>query len=76
MFCPICFAPAGVLMGAGRQKVGFIVNLVSLWLVGLPVAGGLGLGLGLGTPGLWAGIALMNLLQGGVLAIKVSRFNW
>ncbi|KAG2430718.1 hypothetical protein HYH02_013560 [Chlamydomonas schloesseri] len=68
---------AGVLRGAGRTGAGLRVNLVTLWLVGLPVAAGLGLGAGWGNVGLWAGIALMNGLQGGALVYKVTRgFNW
>ncbi|KAG2425324.1 hypothetical protein HXX76_013739 [Chlamydomonas incerta] len=68
---------AGVLRGAGRTGAGLRVNLVTLWLVGLPVAAGLGLGAGWGNVGLWVGIALMNGLQGGALVFKVTRgFNW
>ncbi|KXZ54974.1 hypothetical protein GPECTOR_3g140 [Gonium pectorale] len=67
---------AGVLRGAGRQGVGLAVNLVTLWVVGLPVAAGLALGAGWGNLGLWAGIGLMNVLQGGAMGFKVRRFNW
>ncbi len=67
---------SGVLRGAGRQATGLWINLVTLWVVGLPVAAGLALWAGWGNLGLWAGIALMNLLQGGVMALKVARFNW
>lgn len=68
---------AGVLRGSGRTGAGLRVNLVTLWLVGLPVAAGLGLGAGWGNVGLWAGIALMNVLQGGALVYKVTRgLNW
>ncbi|MEW5315738.1 MAG: hypothetical protein WDW38_007145 [Sanguina aurantia] len=67
---------SGVLRGAGRQALGFIVNLVTLWLVGLPVSAMLSLHLDLGSVGLWIGIAVMNLLQGGILMLKVLQFNW
>ena len=54
---------SGVLRGAGRQAVGVWVNLVTLWLIGLPAAAALSLWAGRGNAGLWAAIALMNLLQ-------------
>ena len=54
---------SGVLRGAGRTSLGFNVNIVTLWLVGLPVAVFFGIYLHWGCIGLWVGIAVMNILQ-------------
>jgi len=47
---------AGVLRGAGDTRFTFAANMVGHWLVGLPVAIGLGVGLRLGVTGLWWGL--------------------
>lgn len=44
-------------MGMGRQSLGARINVVTLWLVGLPLASGLSIGLGVGAPGLWVAMA-------------------
>ncbi|KAG2496485.1 hypothetical protein HYH03_005310 [Edaphochlamys debaryana] len=67
---------AGVLRGAGRQTLGARVNLLTLWFVGLPLAAVLGLWLRLGNVGLWGGIAVMLVLQGGVVAARVMGLDW
>jgi MATE family multidrug resistance protein len=48
---------AGVLRGAGDTRFTFAANMVGHWVVGLPLALGLGLAAGLGVVGLWWGLA-------------------
>jgi MATE family multidrug resistance protein len=48
---------AGALRGAGDTRSAQRANLVGHYLIGLPVAVGLGFGLGLGAPGLWWGLS-------------------
>jgi multidrug resistance protein, MATE family len=47
---------AGVLRGAGDTRFTFGANMVGHWVVGLPLALGLGLAGGLGVVGLWWGL--------------------
>ncbi|WP_308469062.1 MATE family efflux transporter [Anaeromyxobacter diazotrophicus] len=47
---------AGVLRGAGDTRYTFGANMVGHWLIGLPIAIGLGLAAGLGVTGLWWGL--------------------
>lgn len=62
---------AGVLRGVGRQKAGSICNLVSYYLVGLPLAYFLAFKVGLEVRGLWmglmTGVAVLALSQVGVV---------
>ena len=72
----------GVLQGAGRQAIGFAANLVTCWVVGLPLAwwwgsqqrgGGIGGG---GATGMWRAMAAVTGLQILVLGAAVARFDW
>jgi MATE family multidrug resistance protein len=48
---------AGALRGAGDTRASLIANLIGHWLIGLPVAIGLGFGAHMGAPGLWWGLS-------------------
>ena len=83
--CPPAFSPAangavellsGVLRGCGRQKIGAIVNAAANYGVGLPLQLLFAFRLGAGVEGLWWGITAASALQGAVLAVQVSRFDW
>jgi MATE family multidrug resistance protein len=65
-----------VIYGAGRQGTGSLVNFVCFWLVGLPLAGLLGLRLGFGAVGLWQAMAVSSALQAVVMAALVGSFDW
>ena len=67
---------SGVLHGCGRQKVGAIVNAAANYGVGLPLQLLFAFRLGAGVEGLWWGITAASALQGAVLAVQVSRFDW
>jgi len=59
----------GALRGAGDVRFPFLANIAAHWLVGFPVAIGLGFGLGWGAPGIWwgltAGLVSISLLLTG-----------
>jgi MATE family multidrug resistance protein len=61
----------GVLRGAGITTFTFAANLVSYWLVGLPVAVALAFGAGLGPVGLYLGLTLGLAVAA---ALLVGRF--
>lgn len=64
---------AGALRGAGDTRAAFVANLVGHYLLGVPIAIGLGFGAGLGAPGLWWG------LSAGLTATAIglcARFVW
>lgn len=48
---------AGALRGAGDTRTAQRANLVGHYLIGLPIAIGLGFGVGMGGPGLWWGLS-------------------
>lgn len=48
---------AGALRGAGDTRTAQRANFIGHYLVGLPIAVGLGFGAGLGGPGLWWGLS-------------------
>jgi MATE family multidrug resistance protein len=48
----------GVLRGMGRTRPALLFNLVSYWVLGIPIGAWLGLREGWGLPGIWCGLAL------------------
>ncbi|MEW5312173.1 MAG: hypothetical protein WDW38_003820 [Sanguina aurantia] len=67
---------AGVLSGAGRQSLGVAINLATLWLMGVPLAAFLALVCKLEITGLWVGMVVMFMMQGGILLWQVLNFDW
>jgi MATE family multidrug resistance protein len=64
---------AGALRGAGDAHAPLYANLVGHWVIGLPVAVGLGFYMHMGAVGLWWGLSL------GLTAVAVGligRFLW
>jgi len=51
-------AGCGVLRGMGRTRPAALFNLISYWLLGLPLGAWLGLRAGLGLAGIWWGLCL------------------
>ncbi len=64
---------AGALRGAGDTRAAFVANLLGHYLVGIPIALGLGFAAGLGAPGLWWGLTAG--LTGTAVAL-IARFLW
>jgi len=52
----------GLLRGIGRQEIGGYANLVTYYLVALPISFWLGFGMDLGLEGLWTGVTVGLLL--------------
>jgi multidrug resistance protein, MATE family len=48
----------GLLRGIGRQSIGGYVNLITYYLLAVPVSFGTGFGLGWKLQGLWLGVAV------------------
>ncbi|KAL8215549.1 hypothetical protein R6Q57_022386 [Mikania cordata] len=73
-----CIQPVftGVALGCGWQSKVAIVNLVSYYLVGLPVGVVLEMFLGFGIKGLWAGMLGGTVVQTLSLAIITIRCEW
>jgi hypothetical protein len=68
----------GVIRGAGFQKLGAVINLVSYWLLGIPLALGLAFGTPphLGLPGLLVGMATAVTVTAGAYAFQLRRVDW
>ncbi|XXG48167.1 hypothetical protein AAC387_Pa02g2684 [Persea americana] len=66
----------GVLRGSARPGVAANVNLGAFYLVGLPVAVGLGFFLGVGFCGLWLGLLAAQICCAGLMLCVVGSTNW
>ena len=54
---------AGVMRGAGRQLLASILNLITYWVLGLPLAILLGVILHYGVEGLWVALCITTSVQ-------------
>ena len=54
---------AGVMRGAGRQLLASILNLITYWVLGLPLAILLGVYFNLGVEGLWWALLITTSVQ-------------
>jgi Na+-driven multidrug efflux pump len=75
------FSALGVVMGrsldgAGDTLPAMWVNLITLWVVQIPVAYLLARGLDMGTSGIWLGIGCSSVLNGITLALWFLRGGW
>ncbi|XP_017243740.1 protein DETOXIFICATION 49 [Daucus carota subsp. sativus] len=66
----------GVLRGTARPKIAANVNLGCFYLVGMPVAVGLGFFMGLDFEGLWLGLLAAQASCGVTVLIVMARTNW
>lgn len=66
----------GVLRGSARPAMAANVNLGAFYLVGLPVAVGLGFFLGMGFCGLWLGLLAAQICCAGLMLCVVGSTNW
>lgn len=67
---------SGVAKGSGIQDMGAYVNLVSFYLVGIPVAVILGFVCHMKAKGLWFGILIGSILQFILLSALTFTINW
>ncbi|RWW44595.1 hypothetical protein BHE74_00049628 [Ensete ventricosum] len=66
----------GVLRGSARPTRAAHVNLGAFYLVGMPVAIGLGFWLGLGFVGLWMGLLAAQVCCAGLMLHAVGTTDW
>ncbi|KAJ0986391.1 hypothetical protein J5N97_004747 [Dioscorea zingiberensis] len=66
----------GVLRGSARPGHAAHVNLGAFYLVGMPVAVGLGFGLGFGFNGLWMGLLAAQVCCAGLMLYVVCTTDW
>ncbi|KAK1286692.1 MATE efflux family protein LAL5 [Acorus calamus] len=66
----------GVVRGTARPSVAANVNLGAFYLVGMPVAVGLGFGLGFGFCGLWMGLLAAQVCCAGLMLYVVGSTDW
>ena len=62
--------------GAGNTVPAMVVNLLSLWVLEIPVAYGMSRWLGMGASGIWWGRAIANLANGLLFAFWFTRGRW
>ena len=67
---------AGVLRGAGSTRLPMLVNVLGLWLIGLPSSLAFGFGLGHGVVGLWwgfvVGLAVISTLLVALVRVRLG----
>ncbi|XP_009786207.1 protein DETOXIFICATION 51-like [Nicotiana tabacum] len=66
----------GVVRGTARPTTAANVNLGAFYLVGMPVAVGLGFWIGLGFVGLWVGLLAAQVCCAGLMLYVVGTTNW
>ncbi|XP_043715637.1 protein DETOXIFICATION 49-like [Telopea speciosissima] len=66
----------GVLRGTAQPKVGANINLGSFYLVGMPVAVGLGFFAGFDFKGLWLGLLAAQLSCMMIMMLVLGRTDW
>ncbi|XP_051131733.1 protein DETOXIFICATION 52-like [Andrographis paniculata] len=66
----------GVVRGTARLATAANVNLGAFYLVGMPVAVGLGFWLGVGFRGLWIGLLSAQVCCAGLMLYVVGTTNW
>ncbi|HCF60571.1 MAG TPA: MATE family efflux transporter [Myxococcales bacterium] len=66
---------SGVLRGAGDTRFAFVTNLLGHYVVGLPIAIGLGIFAGKGITGLWWGLCAGLTAVGVTLLVRFARLS-
>ncbi len=62
LFDGLCAVSHGLLRGVGRQEIGGYANLITYYLIALPISFEMAFGLGWHLPGLWIGVSIGLLL--------------
>ncbi|KAL5728993.1 Protein DETOXIFICATION 51 [Ranunculus cassubicifolius] len=66
----------GVLRGSARPSTAANVNLGAFYLVGMPIAVGLGFCFNIGFSGLWLGLLSAQVCCAGLMLFVVGRTDW
>ncbi|KAM6985185.1 multidrug and toxin extrusion protein 1-like [Aplochiton taeniatus] len=67
---------SGILVGAGKQKIAALSNLVSYYVIGLPVGIALMFAAKLKIIGLWVGLLVCVVIQTVFFVILIFKLNW
>lgn len=68
---------AGSLRGVGKQGIGALLNLVSYWGLGMPLAYILAFKVSLGLQGLWIGLSTCAMINGvGMFIVLRKKIDW
>ncbi|XP_066552139.1 multidrug and toxin extrusion protein 1-like [Amia ocellicauda] len=67
---------AGVVRGAGKQKIGAMGVLVGYYFIGLPIGISLMFAAHMGIIGLWTGLLICVVLQFCFLIVFIIKMNW
>ena len=68
---------SGVVRGCGRQLVAAILNLVTYWGIGIPLAASLAFAAHLGIKGLWLGVMVVTYIQlVAILTLILGFLDW
>ncbi|XVF60770.1 hypothetical protein PTKIN_Ptkin08bG0075100 [Pterospermum kingtungense] len=67
---------SGVAIGSGWQHIVAYVNLITYYIIGLPIGCVLGFKTSLGVAGIWWGMIIGVVLQTATLIILTVRTNW
>lgn len=65
----------GILRGIGDVNIPTLITFVAYWVIGLPVAYGLGLALGFGVLGIWYGLTLGLLTSSVLLYLRYRKVS-
>ena len=68
---------AGSLRGIGKQEVGALLNLVSYWGLGMPLAYVLAFKFDMGLQGLWVGLSMCAMINGVAMFLVLRKWiDW
>ncbi|XP_062340869.1 multidrug and toxin extrusion protein 1 [Osmerus eperlanus] len=66
----------GILVGAGKQKIAALTNLVTYYCIGLPVGTALMFAAKLRIIGFWGGLSICIVIQMTFFIILIFKLNW
>ncbi|CAK6966687.1 multidrug and toxin extrusion protein 1-like [Scomber scombrus] len=69
-------ASGGIIRGAGKQRVGAVVNIVGFYGIGFPIGVPLMFAAKLGIMGLWTGLLTCVFVQCSFFIVYLVRMNW
>uniref|UniRef100_A0AAQ4RLX3 Multidrug and toxin extrusion protein n=1 Tax=Gasterosteus aculeatus aculeatus TaxID=481459 RepID=A0AAQ4RLX3_GASAC len=72
----ISAAAGGIIRGAGKQRIGAIVNILGYYGVAFPVGVPLMFAAKMGITGLWTGMFACGFLQSTFVILYLVRMNW
>ncbi|XP_051891591.1 multidrug and toxin extrusion protein 1-like isoform X1 [Pristis pectinata] len=76
LFDAITCVSAGVLRGAGKQKLGAVANFVGFYLIGFPIGISLMFAGKLGILGFWLGLMSCTAIQFVFFQVVIYKLNW